>query len=247
VTVGASRRPSSRWAVYLVGLVVLASASTIGAEYLGSRSSTGASEHRPLLQVSRPHSLRNTHTRGSAEQHLSRHGLATSVTPAQVAAPAASQIRSQRPVGITLPNGARMSVLPAVTGPTGTLQVPDDIGRAGWWDGSSRIGDPFGSIVIAAHVDSFTQGIGKFAELLDMHRGDEVRLESTNMSQSFRVESAHLVPKASLAADSRVFAPRGGARLVLITCGGPYDPGLGGYQDNMVVIARPQGLPTATR
>lgn len=138
-----------------------------------------------------------------------------------------------------------MRVLPAATGRTGVLLVPDDIGRAGWWDGSARIGDPFGSIVIAAHVDSFTQGIGKFAELLNMHQGDEVRLESADLRQTFRVASAHLEPKTSLAHDTRVFAQDGDERLVLLTCGGPYNPELGGYLDNMVVVANPEGSPQA--
>ncbi len=166
------------------------------------------------------------------------------IRPAHVARPAPSQIRSQRPLGVQLPSGAHLRVLPAATDSTGVLGVPDDIGRAGWWDGSSRIGDPYGSIVVAAHVDSFTQGVGKFAELLDMHPGDRVQLQSADLEQTFRVVTAHLESKSSLAADSRVFAADGGSRLVLITCGGAYDPDLGGYQDNMVVIAIPEGPPT---
>ena len=161
-----------------------------------------------------------------------------------MAGPAASQVTAQRPVAITLPSGVRMPVLPAATSQTGVLGVPVDIGRAGWWDGSSRIGDPYGSIVIAAHVDSFTQGVGKFAELLSMHAGDEIGLQSAGLRQTFRVVSAQLEPKSSLASDQRVFAGTGPARLVLITCGGPYEPDLGGYQDNMVVIAQPTAAPT---
>jgi sortase (surface protein transpeptidase) len=138
-----------------------------------------------------------------------------------------------------------MRVLPAATSPTGVLQVPEDIGRAGWWDGSSRIGDPYGSIVVAAHVDSFTQGIGKFAELLRMHPGDRVLLAASALRQTYQVVSARLEPKTSLATEAKVFDPGGLPRLVLITCGGPYNPDLGGYLDNMVVIATPEGLPQA--
>jgi hypothetical protein len=94
-------------------------------------------------------------------------------------------------------------------------------------------------------VDSFTQGVGKFAELLDMHRGDQVHVESADLRQTFLVVTAHLESKTSLPTDSRVFAPVGTGRLVLLTCGGSYDPALGGYQDNMVVVAVPRGAPTA--
>lgn len=240
------RRPPSRLAVCVVGLVTFASASTVTAAYVGGRSSSGAGEPGPQLEVSEPQLWSSAHVSGDTERH-SRHQQTSKMAPAHIASPAASQIHPQRPVGIMLPSGAQMRVLPAVTGPTGVLQVPGDVGRAGWWDSSSRIGDPFGSIVVAAHVDSFTQGIGEFAELLDMHPGDEVRLESANLRQRFRVVTAHLEPKTSLAADSRVFAPDGDARLVLITCGGTYDPDLGGYQDNMVVIAIPEDPPAASR
>ena len=69
-----------------------------------------------------------------------------------------------------------------------------------------------------------------------------VRLESQGLHEQFRVVWAHLVPKASLADDAAAFTPLGQGRLVLITCGGAYDSGLGGYQDNMVVV----GVPVAT-
>jgi len=165
-----------------------------------------------------------------------------SLRPADVADRAPSQVVPQRPVSIVLPSGARMAIQRAATSGSGALLVPDDIGRAGWWTGGSRLGDPFGSIVVAAHVDSFTQGVGQFAELLQMEPGDMVRLESKGLRERFRVVWAHLVPKASLADDAAAFTPQGQGRLVLITCGGPYDSSLGGYQDNMVVV----GVPVAT-
>jgi hypothetical protein len=238
------RGRSSLLAVVVTGVVALVSAGSIGAAYVGGdrSSETGASE--PLLGVSQAHSPGSVsipEPSGQSRQQPENH----QVGPAHLASPAPSQIRAQPPVEVMLPSGARLPVLPAATSRAGVLQVPEDIGRAGWWDGSSRIGDPFGSIVVAAHVDSFTQGIGKFAELLDMHPGDEVQLDSADMRQMFRVVWAHLEPKTSLATDSRVFAADGGGRLVLITCGGAYDPDLGGYLDNMVVIATPERAPEA--
>jgi sortase (surface protein transpeptidase) len=137
-----------------------------------------------------------------------------------------------------------MRVRVSATARTGELAIPVDIQQAGWWDGGSRLGDPYGGIVVAAHVDSFTQGLGRFAQLLSMRPGDVVTLTSKHLQEQFRVVSADLVPKSSLSASSDVFSARGRPRLVLITCGGAYTPA-GGYQSNMVVTAAPVGRPVA--
>lgn len=237
-------RDVGRGRLRVVGVCALVLASTLGAFCVGWRSSSETVAPRVVPKVSQPQVSTITRAADTGDHHSGSYGR-HQVTPAGIASPAASQVQSQRPVTITFPSGAHMRVLPATTDRTGVLLVPDDIGRAGWWDGSSRIGDPFGSIVVAGHVDSFTQGIGRFAELLDMHPGDEVRLESADLWQMFRVVSAQLEPKTSLTSDTRVFAHGGDERLVLITCGGRYVADLGGYLDNMVVIADPVGTPTA--
>ena len=72
---------------------------------------------------------------------------------------------------------------------------PTNIKQAGWWDGGSKLGDPFGAIVVAAHVDSFTQGLGRFAELLSMKPGDLIRLDSAHLSDTYQVVRAGLVPE----------------------------------------------------
>ena len=134
-----------------------------------------------------------------------------------------------------------MAVDPAGTGPTGLLAVPEDITRAGWWVGSTRLGDRFGSIVLAAHVDSFTQGVGPMAELLSVRPGDTVRVTGGRLRLRFRVGSVTSVPRVRLPERSRLFSPYGDLRLVLITCGGPYEPERG-YRDNVVVVATPTGV-----
>jgi hypothetical protein len=50
------------------------------------------------------------------------------------------------------------------------------------------------------------------------------------------------VPRRALATDSEAFKQTGPHRLVLITCTGNYDRGRGGYESNLLVIARPQAL-----
>ncbi|MEJ7689459.1 MAG: class F sortase [Nocardioidaceae bacterium] len=128
----------------------------------------------------------------------------------------------------------------ASTSGTGELVLPQDINQAGWWDGSARLGDPYGAVVIAAHVDSVEQGLGNFSELLSTQAGATISVVSRDHRQDFKVVSARLVEKASLSGESPLYSASGERRLVLITCGGPYDPD-SGYRDNMVVIAAADG------
>jgi hypothetical protein len=77
------------------------------------------------------------------------------VQTARVGRPADSTRIRFVPEQLVLPGDARAAVVPAQT-VGGQLQVPSDVRHLGWWDGSSEAGDPFGSTVIAGHVDSAT-------------------------------------------------------------------------------------------
>lgn len=171
-------------------------------------------------------------------------GVATSPgSSAAVARAAPSQIDAQRPRRLTLPSGTAVDVRVASTSGTGELVLPSDINQAGWWDGGAKLGDPYGAVVIAAHVDSFEQGLGNFSELLSTRPGDTVSVASRTHQQLFNVVSAGLVSKSTLSGESPLYSARGEARLVLVTCGGPYDPDTG-YRDNMVVVAVAEGAPS---
>ncbi len=78
---------------------------------------------------------------------------------------------------LILPGKARAGVLPAAT-VDGQLKVPEHVDHVGWWDGSAHAGDPFGSTVIAGHVDSATEGNGFFVRLLGVKKGDVVTLRA---------------------------------------------------------------------
>jgi LPXTG-site transpeptidase (sortase) family protein len=121
------------------------------------------------------------------------------------------------------------------------LAVPEDVRHVGWWDGSAYAGDPFGSTVIAGHVDSATEGLGFFARLLQVRRGDVVTLADGEHEQRYRISSVRTVAKQSLATGSAAFEQTGEHRLVLITCTGAYLPEQGGYASNLVVTAEPVG------
>jgi hypothetical protein len=169
----------------------------------------------------------------------------TFTVTARPGTPAGSQAQTQPPDAVTLPSGTSVPVRVASTSAAGLLQVPDDISVAGWWDGGARLGDSYGTMVVASHVDSTTQGIGPFAELLEMSAGDRVTVTSTGLTQRFAVDTVDLVPKTELETSDALFSTQGATRLVLITCAGRFDPDRGGYQDLAVVTAAPTGPATS--
>ena len=175
--------------------------------------------------------------------HAPSSSSAEPVTPARRAE---SVVAPRRPVRATLPSGRVVPVSGAGTTGTGVLDVPDDVDVAGWWRGGSRIGDPFGSILVAAHVDSDSEGLGPFAELLTVREGARIRLEAHGLRQDFEVRSRRLVPQGSLVDDAWIYDAAGDLRLTLVTCAPPYDASRGGYQNLAVVTAVPLGPPEAT-
>jgi hypothetical protein len=165
---------------------------------------------------------------------------ASSAPPAAVAQRVGSGV-PEPPTRIELPDGHRVAIRPVRTTRNGLLDVPDDIRVAGWWSGGSRLGDPFGSTLVAAHVDSRTQGLGPFATLLGVRPGDRLDLWSAGLRQTFRVTSLRLRPQGTIGPRSWLHSPVGPRRLTLVTCAGPYDAARGGYQNLAVIVATPVG------
>jgi LPXTG-site transpeptidase (sortase) family protein len=167
--------------------------------------------------------------------------VAISAPPGRIGTPAPSQRIRFVPEQVVLPGGAKAPVLPATT-VNGQLQVPAKAQRVGWWDGGAEAGDPFGSVVLAGHVDTKTEGVGYFVRLRTLRVGEVVVLNGSNHAASYRVVSIASVRKDALATRSGAFDQTGDHRLVLITCTGAYRPSQGGYEDNLVVTAAPAGL-----
>ncbi len=160
------------------------------------------------------------------------------VAPARQGRPAASQRIQFIPEHLTLPGNAGAAVHPAAT-VDGLLRVPENVRHVGWWDGSARAGEAFGSTVIAGHVDSDTYGIGFFARLRRIKVGDTVTLRGDSHRLKYRVTSVKKVDKRALATKSQAFQQTGPHRLVLITCTGNFHRDRGGYDSNLVVVAKP--------
>jgi hypothetical protein len=119
----------------------------------------------------------------------------------------------------------------------GTLEVPVDFARAGWFTGGNWPGDPNGPpALIAGHIDDYT-GPAVFYRLVDLAVGDEVLVtRADNTVAVFDVTATEQYPKDAFPAE-RVYAPVGDSELVLITCTGSFDQGARSYRDNLVVRA----------
>ncbi len=119
----------------------------------------------------------------------------------------------------------------------GTLEVPTNFGKAGWFTGGSLPGDPQGPpALIAGHVDDYT-GPAVFFRLRDLAVGDEVLVtRADNTVAVFTITQTQQYPKDAFPADE-VYAPVGDSELVLITCTGSFDQGARSYLDNLVVRA----------
>ena len=122
--------------------------------------------------------------------------------------------------------------------PDGQMALPDDVGRAGWYRFGPVPGAP-GSAVLAGHVDDAEQGLGELAPLREAEPGQEVLVtDAEGTSTRWRVVARELLDKQALPVDL-LFTRTGPPRLTLVTCGGPFLPDVGGYRDNVVVVAEP--------
>ena len=121
----------------------------------------------------------------------------------------------------------------------GAMEIPEDVARAGWFRRGPAPGSQEGSSVLSAHVDSRTQGKGAFYPLRTIAEGAEVVVEAADGAAfTFEVTSLVRYGKDDLPI-SELFRRDGEHQLVLITCGGAFDPATGEYDENVVAIAEP--------
>ena len=142
------------------------------------------------------------------------------------------------PTELRLAGRLRVSLDPVGVSADGNVEIPGDPAHAGWWAAGSAPGDPAGSTVLVGHLDSGTRGLGAFAALLDVSLGDEVQIvDASGAVFRYAITGRQQVSKAALPAS--VFSREGTPRLVLITCGGRFDPRTHHYDDNIIVTAQP--------
>ena len=145
-------------------------------------------------------------------------------TPTRVTIAALKINARVNPVGIDISQGA--------------LAVPIDILRLGWWRDGQAPGADAGAVLIAGHVDSARRGGGAFVNLKNAKAGQRIAVATSDgTTHTYRVTTVRRVLKANL--PTSVFSATGKARLVLVTCGGPFLRNQGHYRDNIIVTAVP--------
>lgn len=119
----------------------------------------------------------------------------------------------------------------------GTVEVPKDPARAGWFDLGTVPGQP-GSAVILGHVDS-AEGPAVFADLATLRAGDRITIGlSDSTTVTFEVQRVATYANADFPAQHVYAGTPDRPGLNLVTCGGEYDADRGGYQANVVVFTQ---------
>lgn len=117
---------------------------------------------------------------------------------------------------------------------TGEMAVPPPT-RVGWYSYGASPGEE-GAAVLAAHV-AYNGIDGVFVDLTKLEVATTVVVNFDDGSiKSFSVDSLDSYDKDELP-KKELFAREGRASLVLITCGGAFQPALASFEDNIVAIA----------
>ncbi len=166
---------------------------------------------------------------------------ASRISPAPALTPLAAQASTATPTRVRLASrgiDARVYSVDIDTR-SGALAIPKDIDRVGWWRDGAAPGSANGAILLAGHIDSAKRGAGAFYGLKNARRGDTITVTSDDGKvREYRVTTMQRVRKAALPAS--IYTRTGRRRLVLVTCGGPFNTQLGHYRDNLIVTALPR-------
>ncbi|GDY31795.1 class F sortase [Gandjariella thermophila] len=151
--------------------------------------------------------------------------------------PLAAALVQRVPDRLVLPSlGIAAAVVPVPVRGDGSLVVPPDPRQVGWWVGGAYPGATTGTVLVAGHVDDVRIGLGALFHVASLRQGDLVALDTPVGRYTYRVMARREYPKQRLPPD--LFGQRGQARLVLVTCGGSFDPDRG-YADNVVIYTEP--------
>ena len=124
----------------------------------------------------------------------------------------------------------------------GTLAVPADPQRAGWYSQGPAPGDP-GPAVIVGHVDSY-RGPGIFNRIRTLKKNDPIRIRRADGTlATFTVTMVRTYAKRQFPT-KLVYVADKRPSLRLITCGGEFDRRSKRYLSNTIVFAT---LKTQTR
>jgi hypothetical protein len=184
-------------------------------------------------------------------------GAAVKAVPFTPVAPGVP-VRVEIPMATTNhPNGVTAPVSSHPLMESGALFVPPDPHELSWSSVDAPPGADHGSTIITGHVNYVIKGrlvVGALSDLGQYGSRGVGKILTVDLADgrrlSYRIVGGSSVSKDALAArsdlrqtlfdqDSAFGGPRPSGRLVLVSCGGPYDNRTGSYRDNVFVFALP--------
>jgi hypothetical protein len=146
------------------------------------------------------------------------------------------------PVSVQIPQGdVSASIIATGVDESGQAEVPENVSQVGWYRFGNAPADAQGAVVLVGHRDGRIEGAGVFYDIGSLTVDDVITVtDAEGEVWEYAVVSREAIKRDVLPTDE-LFTRVGDPHLVLISCGGVYDRSRGGYQDNIVVTARPIG------
>jgi hypothetical protein len=144
------------------------------------------------------------------------------------------------PAGAASPSGLPQSAAVVSVGvaTNGGLGIPADPSVVGWWAGGGSPGQSSGATVLTGHIDSAASGPGALFRLQDVRPGAMVIVTAGGHTYRYVVQATRAYLKTQLPA-AAIFDQQVTPRLIIVSCGGPFDAATGHYLDNIVAYALP--------
>lgn len=237
------RRPRPAFMVLIGSLVLLIGAPLAWAGFVASQSAAG----EQIESVGKRPSVDDSQSAQAAPQSSAPQVAGSDVPRIGTPVEQPERIEPIVPAGISI---AKLAVQAPVDQvglyDDGSVEIPDDITRVGWYRFGAGPGQGAGSTVIVGHRDGFDEGPGAFYSVSALEPGDrvDVNLEDGTIV-GYEVVSREVIDRDVLASDG-VFDEDGPERLTLISCIGYFDRDNGGYRQNVVVTAVPVSSSTVS-
>ena len=139
--------------------------------------------------------------------------------------------------GLSIPRfGVDAPIVVLSVDDNGVMETPDGPLNVAWYDFSSRPG--FGSnAVFSGHVDYYNYGAAVFWNLTNLDLGDIIEVSLADGTVYEYSVAARNQYNATDAPIQEIVGRTPNEIITLITCGGTFDPGVGQYDDRVVVRA----------
>ncbi len=169
--------------------------------------------------------------------------VTASLFAGSIASGSTSSGKTLSPDRIAIPTiGLDMAVTALGLAPDGSMALNDRADTAAWYKHGAAPGDRDGAALIAAHVSSLVDGVGPFSRLIEVQQGDTVTVTMSDGSEEpFTVMKRQEISKQTV--DYNAITAESPGMLILVTCGGEWDPKNRHYDDNVIVWAASTQVP----